>query len=260
MNIIKVTMNIDHISVSRKKTFELCQMSYRFKYHERRVVDKPEPFYFTYGKIVHKIAEEYVRGNGEQLISEVATNVLSGKVEIDKGRKAPTLPTEYKNKLPAHLKALKKITDQTGYDGKLEYHFEYDLDPPHKKLVVGFIDRIINKGDKFWILDYKTTKQGWWRTGPRDIVDDLQLRCYARVVQRDFGAKAENISCALYYLEGEELVGAKYTENSLLRAEQELLQTYIEIEQMKQEDAWGRVGKHCDRCDYKSVCPAYSLT
>jgi CRISPR/Cas system-associated exonuclease Cas4 (RecB family) len=250
-------MNITHISVSRYSVWDLCQQQYKYKYHLKMEAKDEEPFYFVYGTIIHKIAQEYVSARGERLISEVANDVLTGVIEYEEGKKAPKLPPEYKKKLPEHLNAIKRLTEKTGYEGELEYHFRYDLDPPNGRHVIGFIDRLIRQGDKFWILDYKTTKQGWWRKGPSDIVNDLQLRCYARVVQRNFGAKAENIKAALYYLEGQELVGACFTEESLEQAEQELLQAYIQIQQTKPEHAKGNVGPHCKRCDYNNICPWY---
>jgi len=248
-------MNINHISVSRKQCFDLCEQQYKYRYHLKLEGEEEEPWHFTYGSIVHKIAEDYVAAKGTRPISEVAHDILSGKVEYDDGKKAPPLPPEYKKKLPAHLKAIQHITEKTGFDGELEYNFRFDLDPPHGRFVTGFIDRLIIKEDKAWILDYKTTKQGIWRKGPKDIVDDLQLRVYARVVQRNFGIKAENIKAALYYLEGAEVVGATFTEDSLARAEQDLLQTYLQIQQTKPEKAKGTAGKHCFWCEYRKICP-----
>ncbi|MFX5760977.1 PD-(D/E)XK nuclease family protein, partial [Acinetobacter baumannii] len=79
------------------------------------------------------------------------------------------------------------------------------------------------------IIDYKTTKKGMWRKDTNTIRKDLQLRCYGRVVQREFGAKAENIMAALYYLEGGNLVATKFTEQSLASSEKELLDAYNQI-------------------------------
>lgn len=250
-------MDINHISVSRKQVWDLCQYQYRYKYHLKIVQDGPEPVYFAYGKIIHKIAQEYVAGKGVQPILEIANDVLTGKIEIEKGKQAPGLPQEYKRKIPGHLKTIHKFTEQTGFEGEQEYNFNFDLDPPHKRCVYGFIDRIIQKGNKFWIVDYKTTKQGWWRKGRKEITTDLQLRCYARIVQKDFGAKAEDIKAALLYLDGDELVGAQFSQESLDQVERELLETYLAIENTHHDKAKANVGQHCSRCDYKNICPFF---
>jgi len=253
-------MNINHLSVSRAQVWNQCQAKYKFQYHLNIPSEEEEPFYFIYGKIIHKIAEEYVRLEGERLISEITSDVLAGKIEVDKGKEVPRLPEEYKRKIPDHLKSIKILTDQIGYGGKLEWPFRFDLDPPHNRHIVGFIDRLISRDGKCWILDYKTTKKGKFRKTRKTVVDDLQLKCYARIAQREFGIKAEDIKAALYYLEGAELIGASFSQASLDNTERELLETYKLIESMHPDNVIGNVGQHCNRCEYRKICPFYSLT
>lgn len=252
-------MNISHISVSRKSVWDTCKKQYYYKYHIKQEVDEEEPFYFVYGKIIHKIAEEYVGGKGKRSLNEVRDDVLEGRIPIEsyegKDEFAPSLPFDYKMRMPEHLASVKKITDQMGFDGELEWPFEYDLDPPNHKLVVGFIDRLIQKDDKFWILDYKTTKKGKYRKDEESIKYDLQLRCYARIVQKTFNVPAQNIKTALYYLEGGNLIGAKFSEAQLIAAEEELLEAYNQIKEYPPDQVWGTVGQHCKRCDYRKICP-----
>jgi CRISPR/Cas system-associated exonuclease Cas4 (RecB family) len=253
-------MKIEHLSVSRVGVWRLCQQQYKYKYHEKIPSLEEDPIYFTYGSIIHKIAEKYIEGKGQTLISEIAEDVLSGKIALDDNKKNIKLPQEYKSKVVDHIRAIKKISDQLGYDGYTEWEFNFDLEPPNKKIVTGYVDRLVQKGDKFWILDYKTTKKGPWRKSQKDITSDLQLRTYARVVQKEFDAKPENIKAALYYLEGPELVGASFSEQSLDRVEEELLKCYNEIAGTNPNGVLGNVGQHCSRCDYRKICPFYSLT
>jgi CRISPR/Cas system-associated exonuclease Cas4 (RecB family) len=248
-------MKIEHLSVSRVGVWELCRQQYKYKYHEKVPSLEEEPIYFAYGSIVHKIAEKYVEEKGEVLISEIAENVLNGKIPLGEGKKLTPLTSEYKGKLVYHIRAIKKISDQLGYEGKTEWPFRYDLDPPNGKIIVGFIDRLVQKDDKFWILDYKTTKKGPWRKGPKEIAGDLQLRTYARIVQKTFDAKPENIKAALYYLDGAELVGASFSAQSLDNVEEELLKNYVAIETTNPNSVIGNVGNHCNRCDYRKICP-----
>lgn len=253
-------MDIEHISVSRKQLWDQCQQAYKYRYHLKMYPEGPQPIYLSYGKTVHKVAEEYVRGKGNRKIEDIAKDVLSGHILLEHGVAAPALDKEYKKKFPQHCRHIKELTDKIGFDGELEYQFHYDLDPPHNRFVTGFIDRLIVRGDKYFILDYKTTKKGFWRKNNNTIKKDLQLAAYGRVVQRTFNAKAENIRAALFYLEGNELVSVRFNDEMLLKAEQELLQAHIDIATTGPDDAYGRVGDHCRRCDYRQVCPFYSLT
>lgn len=258
-------MNIEHISVSRKTTWDSCQQMYKYKYHLRLESNEPTPFHFTYGKIVHFIAEKYIEERGKRTLNEVAGEVLQKKVPYEEDKDgnpvfAETLPPDYRNRLPGHLRAIEQLTSKIGLDGFLEYEFKYDLDPPNGKYVTGFIDRLIQKEDQWFIIDYKTTKRGGWRKNSSTIVHDLQLRCYARVVQREFNVPAKNIHAALYYLEGANLVAATFSDESLLAAEKELLEAYNQIKNMPPEAAWGNVNEQCRRCDYRKICPFYSIT
>jgi CRISPR/Cas system-associated exonuclease Cas4 (RecB family) len=81
---------------------------------------------------------------------------------------------------------------------------------------------------------------------------------YSRVVNREFNISPENIRAALYYLEGENLIGCIYSEESLKRAEREILESYRMIQQADPDKVWGKVGWHCKNCDYATICTFYN--
>lgn len=247
------------MSVSRHGVWDDCKQKYKFRYH-LGIPPEYEQFYFTYGKIIHKIADIHVRSKGEIRIPDAAKMVIYGEVPIEKDKFAPPLPTEYKNRLGPHLKSLTTITEQLGFDGEIEYPFEYDLDPPNNKKLVGFIDRLIPIKDSWFVLDYKTTKPGKYRKTKNTVIYDLQLRCYAKVVQKQFDVPADKIKTALYYLEGGNLIGAQFSQESLDSAEQELKKAYDEILGYDPDKVWGTVGDSCQRCDYKKICHFYKAS
>jgi CRISPR/Cas system-associated exonuclease Cas4 (RecB family) len=250
-------MNIEHISVSRSKSYKQCAYYYKLKYHDKIPNPGEEQFYFTYGKIIHKIAECHVLENGKRPLNEVAEDVFKGRIEIEDGKIAPPLPVEYRKRVPMHMRAIESLNKQIGCDGITEYKFRYDLESPKKKFVTGFIDRIIVRGDKAWIIDYKTTKKGPFRENRQTIRYDPQLRIYCRVIQKEFGIEAKNIKAALYYLEDAELLSSSYDQDSLETIERELLEIYDRITAHGPDDASGSVGQHCQRCEYKDMCPFF---
>lgn len=253
-------MNIDHISISRKQTWEECQQKYKYRYHLKLNPTLPTPFYFTFGKIVHKIAEEHSRCKGERTLTEVKHDVLNGKIELEPGQKCPRLENIDSIRLSQHLNNYLRLATKVGYEGYIEYPFKYDLDPPHKKEVVGLIDRLIVKNNKAVILDYKTTKPSKWRKDNKTITSDLQLACYCWVVMKEFGIPASNISASLYYLEDAKLVPVRFCEETLLSVPKILLEAYNEIQQYNPDAVFGSVTPRCKDCQYKNVCPFYSLT
>lgn len=256
-------MELNNISVSRRDVWTECQAKYRYQYILKSEGLPPE-FYLTYGNVIHTIAEQYVANKGQRTLTEVTEDVIKGNIPIgeDKNGKkilAPKkIPPDYLKRMPEHLRSIQKITEQIGTEGWTEYSFEYDLDPPHNRRIKGVLDRLICKGGKYWIIDYKTSKKGFWRK--KNVTNDLQLRCYARVVQKEFNVPAEDIKAALYYLEGSELVAAKFSNQSLIEAEQELLSVYKQIENTNPDAVWGNVGSHCGRCSYRKICTFYKMT
>jgi ATP-dependent helicase/DNAse subunit B len=253
-------MNIEHLSVSRANLFTQCQKAYLYKYHLKTKTDEPTPLYFSYGTIVHRIAELYVQNKKKISLKEIANQVLKGEVFLQEygGNKtyAEPLSPEYKKKLPIHLEAVQNLVNKIGVDGEVEYNFKFDLDPPNHRLFTGVIDRLIKKKDSFWIIDYKTTKAGKWRKNEKSITNDLQLRSYCRVVQKEFNVDASNIKAALFYLDPpSKLIAVKFSNNTLLNTEKELLKTYKTIASADPKKVWGNVGSHCFMCEFKKICP-----
>jgi RecB family exonuclease len=248
-------MLINHLSVSRSQCFELCQTQYKYKYHLKVVPDKPEQIYFVYGKLIHKAAEIYVKQKAEEPIFEIGKKLLNRDILFEDSHKLDTLTTEYKNKFWSHLKVVEKLTERVGCDGEIEYKIEYDLSPPDKKILLGFIDRLIIKNDRAIIIDYKTSKDNAWRKNSKTIKSDLQLNAYAMVVNEEFGIKPENIQAALIYLEGGKTVSTNFQMENLLAVKESLKKLYLQIEGTDENKATANVGFHCRRCDFSNICP-----
>lgn len=191
--------------------------------------------------------------------------VFGKEVPIDKDKEgnpvyAKKVRKAYQNKLPKHVQAIGEITDRLGFSGEVELEIKHDLDPPNGKMVQAFIDRLMIENDIYKILDYKTTKKGRYQKTHLDITSDLQLRSYCRLVQLKYGIEADQIRAALFYVDGSKLVPVQYSQSSLEAAEKELLDAYDEIKAMDPDHAYGNVGDHCRRCDWRKICPFWSTT
>jgi len=250
-------MKIKAISVSRTGTFRECKYKYKLRYHEEVPSPVPSPVYFDYGKIVHKIIECYTLARGRQPIGEIIQAVLGGKIELEPGRVAKKLPQEYLFKLPDHIRRFMTLTEKIGTDGEVELPFDLDLDEPNDAKLVGFIDRLIIHDDNYFIIDYKTSKKGPWLKNEHTVTEDLQLKAYSRVVQRKFKADPSKIRAALFYLDTGALVGANFSAQSLDNTEKELRDEYYRIKNTDPEFVVGTPGRHCNFCDYKSICQYY---
>lgn len=248
-------MLINHLSVSRSQCFELCQTQYKYKYHLKVIPDKPEQIYFVYGKLIHKAAEIYVQNKAQEPIFEIGKKLLNKDITFEDTEKLGMLTSEYKTKFWNHLKVIEKVTEKVGFDGEIEYKIEYDLDPPNKKILLGFIDRLIIKNDRAIILDYKTSKDNSWRKNEFTIKSDLQLNAYAMVINDVFGIEPENIQAALIYLEGAKTVSTNFKKDNLIGVKNSLKELFYKIEQTEEHKATANVGFHCRRCDFSNICP-----
>lgn len=258
-------MDISRISVSRKQTWDQCKLRYKYQYHLKLEPLEQQPYHFVYGKIIHKVAEEYVKGGGDISIQECLNKIFKKEIAIDTDKEGnPVYVTsvrkDYKSKLPKHIEAIAAITEKLGFGGEVELEFKCDLDPPNGKMVQAYIDRLIINKDIYRILDYKTTKKGRFQKTHLDITSDLQLRSYCRLVQKEHNIQADQIQAALYYVDGARLVPVQYSQSALEAAEKELLDAYDEITAMDPDQAYGNVGDHCRRCDWRKICPFWSVT
>lgn len=250
-------MNIKHISVSRQSLYKECPQKYKYKYH-LEIPEEINPFYFTFGKMVHKIAEVFVQRKGETSITEIKNDVINGKIDI--GESIPKLDYGALKRLSLHVNNYVRIANKIGFEGQTEFPFKYDLDPPNGRHIVGFIDRLVFKNDNAYIFDYKTSQISPWRKDERTIQYDPQLTCYSWIIQKEFGLPAKNIKASLIYLEDAKIVTASFSEETLSEFPGKILEVYKEIEQSDPDKVFGNVGRHCKLCSYKKMCPFVKLT
>lgn len=258
-------MFIEHLSHSRMNLFEECELKYKYKYDQRIKSGEPEPIYFLYGKVVHKFAEEYVINKGKRSAPSILQDILQGVIPLERKEGGdygkPQLPQEYLARLNKEITNVCNICDKLGFEGYVEWPFNYDLDPPNKKAIVGFIDRLIplHDGKKYVILDYKTTKTGPWRKNAVTIKQDMQLKIYARIVQKTLNISGENIAACLHYVLDNKVVGVqRFNDADLERTEQILLDSYNQIDDTPADSARANVNNHCTRCEFKKICSAFN--
>jgi CRISPR/Cas system-associated exonuclease Cas4 (RecB family) len=252
-------MEIDYLSVSRKQCYDTCEQQYKYKYHLKVVPDKPQQIFFTYGQVIHKAAELYVGAKGSQPLEHFVKEVLTGKISLDRFKPAEkiSLPTSYHNKITTHIKHLKNLTDFLGFDGDTEFEFKHDLDPPNNFIIKGYIDRLIKKDDKFFVIDYKTTKTGPFRKDKSSIKKDLQMQAYSLVIREKFNIEGDKIILALFYLEDGKMVSVSFNDETLDQCKKYLIKSFQEIKNKNPDKVNPNVGSHCRFCDYNDICPYY---
>ena len=252
-------MEIDYLSVSRKQCYDTCEQQYKYKYHLKIVPDKPQQIFFTYGQVIHKAAELYVDSKGSQNLEYFIKEILTGQISLDRFKPAEkiSLPSNYYEKITTHIRHLKKLTDFLGFDGDTEFEFQHDLDPPNRIILKGYIDRLLKKNDKFFVLDYKTTKVGPFRKDKTTIKKDLQMQAYSLVVRDKFNIEGDKIILALFYLEDGKMISVNFDDKTLDECKEYLINSFEEIKDKNPNKVKANVGNHCRFCDYNDICPWY---
>lgn len=257
-DLIGENMKCEHMSVSRADTYNTCNYKYKLRY-ELAVIPE-QKFYFVFGKIYHKIVEEYIKLKGEKDIYQITKMVLDGELKIDGDNVAPRLLPDQKNRLGQHIENFLKFNDKIGCIGECEVPFSIDLDPPHGKNWVGFIDRLIIKNDMYFIIDYKTSKKNRWRKNSITIRKDPQIIGYCYIIHKLYNAKPENIRALLFYSEdGDAIDSRTFTKEELEEVPKKLLDIYNNILIQDKDAVVGNVGEHCFNCDYSQICPFYNM-
>jgi ATP-dependent exoDNAse (exonuclease V) beta subunit len=191
-------METSGISVTRSGVWDTCKLQWKYRYFLKLESPEPEPFYFIFGKLMHKIAEEYVIQKGSVPLLEIKKAVLNGDILLEHDQKAPKIPQAYQKRMPAMIRSIQTISDKIGFDGEVEKSFQVDLDLPRNIIYRGVIDRLIINDNKCVFVDYKTTKKGRWRKNNFTVRKDLQLRSYAWAINKIYNIPPENIYGSLY--------------------------------------------------------------
>ena len=252
-------MDIDYLSVSRKQCWDTCELQYKYKYHLKLISEKPQQIFFTYGQVIHKAAELFVGSKGSKNIDYFIKEILTGNISLDRFKPANKiyLPPPYFDKISKHIRNLSKITEFLGFDGETEFEFQHDLNPPNNLILKGYIDRLLKKNDKFFVIDYKTTKPGPFRKDKNTIKKDLQMQSYSLVVRDKFNIEGQKIVLALFYLDDGKMISVSFDDKTLDECKKTLLNTFETIKNKDPEHARPNVGNHCRFCDYSDICPYY---
>lgn len=247
-----VKQDISYLSYSQLSSYETCPLQYRYRYMLK--IPVPPSAALSFGDTVHKTLQHFYE-----------------KVKVGEKPNREMLLTLYKNEWQAvgfgnkayeknmYEKGVKLLTSffEKGYDPhrvplSLEESFKISITPMLK--VGGKIDRVDLLDDgKIEVIDYKTG------TAPkaRDVANDDQLTLYAlAAVQKGmYNKKPEDVIVSFYFLEDQQKVTAARTQEQLESLREKIA---AKAEEMRRSDFSPTPGKHCDFCEYKLICEAWS--
>jgi RecB family exonuclease len=250
-------------SHSRLGVYETCPRQYHFQYVERVPVPEVTTAEMFMGSHVHAALEDLYAAVKQKAIPEL-DRVLEGfrtrwqaewRDDIQL-RRAERSADDYRRQGEALLAAYYRRHHPFDRDRtvSVERLVMFPLSQERRIWFQGFVDRVSVTREGLWqIHDYKT---GRWLPTQEDLDADRQLPLYQIGLQRDFPHEARRVALVWHYLAHDLELRS--------RREPEALQslaadTLTRIEAIESDRSFETVtGPHCDRCSYRSLCPAWA--
>ena len=248
----KIKQHISYISYSQLSSFQTCPLQYKYRYVIK--IPAPTSAALSFGDVVHKTLQAFytrVKNRETPTVDDLLTIYTNQWVSLGYGNK------QYEEKMKAHgVDLLREFYDKGYSPGviptAIEEPFKIKITP--EVTLGGKIDRIDTHEDgTIEIIDYKTGQA----TKTRDVSKDPQLTIYAMSAAQEgvYKKKPEQVLVSFYFLEGQEKVSATRSALQIDEAKKEVAQT---IEDITRSNFAPTPGKHCDFCEFRLICEAWS--
>lgn len=249
-------------SHSKLSSYEQCPLKYKFAYIDRIKTDNRKNIEAYLGTKVHECLEHLYQDLQFEKINSLSEllsfyDVLwndewSDEIVINKKEYAAT---NY------HQMGRRFITDyynrhQPFEEGRiilLEGKINFSLDEREEVKIVGYIDRLVQKGEGHYeIHDYKTSSS---MPTQEDVDRDKQLALYAIGIKKRF-PDANHVDLIWHYLAFDKILKSYRSEEQLSNLIMEINKLVSEIE--SRTDFSPKPSRLCDWCDFQSICPEFS--
>ncbi len=239
---------IEQVSYSQLETFAQCPLKYKYRYLIG-LIGEPSHV-LSFGQTIHRVLRDFHRPELFQEKSDLS--------DLLKLYRQHWLNEGYDNKehREQRFSAGEKIlTDYFNDHGQklgrpvfLEKKFRLRF---NSVILTGSIDRLdVDSDGRYEIIDYKTGKS----KEESAVAKNEQLAIYGLAAVEELNIYPESL--ALYFVEDNIKVATERTKESLINLRTELSDR---IEEIKKSDFPARVGKLCQYCEYRQICPAFKI-
>jgi len=247
---VAVIAPITYISYSQIQTFNSCPLHYKLKYI-LNVPTLPSPA-LSYGVSVHNVLRDFlqlVKSNSLEKNFDIAGLLRQNWIKTGYSSKSHEQQAYEQAKTTLSKFAKKTLANPPGTIA-IEVPFQFWVD---KIKVGGRIDRIDRLPDGgIEIIDYKT---GSNVPDQKKVDSDFQLTFYglaATSIHDDIlPVSPERVILSLYYVESDQKITTRRTNEELEIAKQKILDKIQEIEQSDFKCSGGML---CKNCEYKMIC------
>lgn len=240
-----------NFSYSQLNSFKTCPLQYKYLY-VLKIPTLPTDS-ASFGTSIHKTLQDFY-------IEFIKDNKIN-KNRLMEIYKKVWVPIGYSS--AAHESRMKKEGEKILNNFFDKYHSKkinilgleklFKIKITNDIFLTGKIDRIDGrKGNEVEIIDYKTGK----KPNERELTKSLQLSIYALAAHDKnlFNKKLSDINLTFQYLQTQEKITLKKTEEELIKTKEDVTEMVTEIKKNKFP---ATPGKHCDFCAFKIICEAW---
>lgn len=240
-----------NFSYSQLNSFKTCPLQYKYLY-VLKIPTLPTDS-ASFGTSIHKTLQDFY-------IEFIKDKKINKKRLLEIFKKT-WVPIGYTS--TAHESRMKKEGEKILNNYFDKYHAKninvlgleklFKIKISNDIFLTGKIDRIDKKnGNEIEIIDYKTGK----KPSERELTKSLQLSIYALASQDKnmFNKKLSDINLTFHYLQTQEKITLKKTEEELIKTKEDVVGM---VEEIKKNKFPATPGKHCDFCSFKIICEAW---
>lgn len=251
MPILQEVVNLSNFSFSQLQTYETCPMQYKFQYILK--IPTPPTAAASFGSTIHNVLQKFYEGylkdpsmSIEHMKGLLATQWIP--VGYSSASHAEKMKGEAEKMLESFYNTFH--TSDLGVSS-LEKLFKIKVDD--NVFITGKIDRVDSKIDgSIEIIDYKTGKV----PDEKELKKSLQLSIYALAATNEglYNKPIDQVHLTFYYLQDMKKVTMQRTTEELVTVAQTVKDLATQIKQGTFEP---KIGKWCDYCAYKMICPVW---
>lgn len=248
-------------SHSRLKTFEQCQLKYKFKYIDQVESKIEQGIEAFLGELVHKALEKlytdlkFQKQNSlEELLqhfnSEWKKNWNPGIIIVRKDYTQENYRKMGEQFISDYYNRHRPF--QEGKVVGLETKVMIKLDPEGKYTLQGFIDRLMTTGDgKYEIHDYKTNSSLPYE---EYLKEDRQLALYALAVLKNY-QDAKDVKLIWHFLAFDKKLILEKSQEELEKLKKDTIDLIGKIKNTKTFEP--KKSRLCDWCEFRPICPEW---
>ncbi len=242
---------ITYLSYSQLETFNRCPLQYKYSYILR--IPVPISAAASFGISLHNSLRDFYQQhqknkklNQKMLLKILRVNWI----------KEGYFSKAHEKKMYFRAKDFLAGFFKKGYqktDNPIALEQIFIIKASSNLKIGGRIDRAdFLKDNTLEIIDYKTGKV----PTQKEVDKNPQMTFYAMAATNPgiFNKNPEEVLCSFYFLETQEKLSTRRTQDDLKKAQKEIIKKAKEIEK---SEFLPEPGPYCDFCDYKLLCPAW---